>query len=752
MFFRPLRYLLLGFLYTISYATLVNHWHVPDEIEGKTVTVSGIIQTIPNKQEHHQSFIFKAKEIIDEQGKNHGSTKIKLSWFNKYADLKVGDEWRFAVRLKKPHGLRNPGSFDYEKWLFQQHIRATGYIINHPQNQIIQSNHWIKPIDRIREKIFKQISNHFEQPSLKGFLSALSIGVRHDILPSQWSVFQKTGTSHLIAISGLHIGLVAGLFFGLSTFLWRLSSKLCLQMPAKKAGAIGGIVGAIIYSVLAGFSLSTQRALIMIVIVMCSVFCRRQISTWHGILLALTVVLICDPLSTLSSGFWLSFLAVSIIFYGVSGRLKMRTLWWRWGRVQFVLSIGMFSVAILYFNQYPWISFAANFIAIPWVGCIIVPLCILGSVLSLFSIELSQQIFFYAEKLLHPLWQILEPLSKIESFQWQSAIVSPWVLCASSVGVLLLLAPKGIPNRWMGVVFFLPLFFYSPVSLKQGELNFTLLDVGQGLASVVQTQNHSLIFDTGVKSSPDFDMGMAVVIPFLRKQGIKKIDTLVISHGDNDHIGGASSILKTLPVKKILTGVPERFGSKNTKRCLKGQHWEWDGVEFRVLHPDGLASGNNGSCVIRVSNGEHSILMTGDIERPAEKSLIEKQSKLLASDVLVAPHHGSRTSSSKPFIDLVNPQIVLFPVGYRNRYRFPSQVILKRYFDMNIAMFDTANDGAISFKLAKHLPIIADRYRHSRQRYYHSRGLTSQFSPYNDAKSRLPSSQYIPPALQHYLT
>jgi competence protein ComEC len=436
---------------------------------------------------------------------------------------------------------------------------------------------------------------------------------------------------------------------------------------------------------------------------------------WQIYSLALCAVLLLNPLNVLGISFWLSFGTVALIIYGMQGRLYPKGLWWQHGRVQWVIGAGLIPLSIALFQECSLISFFANGIAIPWMGFLILPFIFIGIFLLFFNIAIGKFFFILADYSLQILWQILTYFSNLSWGVWAHAILCPAVFLLAMLGMLLLFLPRGCKERGLGVILLLPLIFYQPLKPKRGEVWFTLLDVGQGLSAVVETTSHRLIFDAGPKLNMDFDMGESVVLPYLRKRDINKIDMLVVSHGDNDHIGGASAILNAIDVKFVVTSVPEYFTNHHAEYCFAGTHWRWDGVDFAFLYPTRayLGLGNDSSCVLKISNAHHSILLTGDIEKFAENVLVATQWNELPTDILIAPHHGSKTSGIKAFLNQVNPSMVLFPVGYRNRYHFPHRKIVDTYKDMKVRMEDTVDNGAMQINMDKDIVMISYRKSHA---------------------------------------
>ncbi len=451
-----------------------------------------------------------------------------------------------------------------------------------------------------------------------------------------------------------------------------------------------------------------------------SIFNRRT-GAAHLMAAALLAVLIIDPFAPMSPGFWLSFAAIAVIAFGMAGRVGGRGLWWRWGRIQYLVALGLAPLLTLWFNQVPLLGIAANSIAVPWISLLTVPLVLGGVILLMVSETAGRLLLELGAGTLDLIWSLLAGIAGLKFTVLPVASPALPVLAAALIGVLLLLAPRGIPGRWVGMVWMLPLFFSATQWGRAGDFRLTLLDVGQGLAAVVQTREHTLVYDTGPRYSDSFNAGSGVVLPYLRHAGITGIDLLIQSHGDMDHIGGLNDILAGIPVAGILTSVPQHIDHPGVVPCRAGQRWRWDGVLFEMLHPrpGSRLRGNNRSCVLRVSRPGQALLLTGDIEEAAEKELVAGHGGALASQVLVAPHHGSRTSSSPALLEQVRPAMVLFPVGYRNRFGFPKQDIINRYRERGVSILDTARSGAIEVRFTgKDSRTI--QYRRKLRRFWHT--------------------------------
>jgi competence protein ComEC len=724
------------------------------QLEGQDVMVEGLIASLPESASsssagrQRMSFQFVPDRLEWRGEPQPLPGKLLLSWYQHPPALRVGERWRLRVRLKRPHGFMNPGGFDYEAWLFRQGIRAKGYVREARKsagqdkpavaNQRLTAAAGAYPVHQLRQRLRERLQLALKDHPLRGIVLALAIGDRQQIDRSQWQVLTRTGTNHLVAISGLHVGLVAGFAFFAVRRLWRLSARAVTLWPAAKAGAIAGLLAAVVYALLAGFSVPTQRALVMVAVVMLATLLQRHTRPSSLLALALILVLVMDPMAVLAPGFWLSFGAVGVILYGMSGRLAMRSAWWRWGRVQWLVALGLFPALLLLFQKASLVAPLANLVAVPWVSLVTVPLTLLGAVLLGPLHVVGEWLLGLALWSLEGLWWWLEMLSQWHFAQWLQGAPPMWAIAVALLGVVWLLAPRGVPARWVGVVGLLPLVFLHPASLPLGEAQLTLLDVGQGLATVVQTRNHLLVFDAGPRFGSGFNTGEAVVAPYLLAQGRGRIDTLVVSHSDNDHIGGVASLLAALPVQRILSSEPQKILGADAQPCAAGQQWQWDGVQFAMLNPVAFVETststtatqakpharrlkrNNRSCVLRVQAGEDSVLLSGDIEEVAERGLVARLGERLRSDVLVVPHHGSMTSSSVGFLETVSPRIALFPVGYRNRYGFPKAEVVQRYRDRKIQVFDTASHGALEIRLGEKgdLPAVG-RYRQTAARYWH---------------------------------
>lgn len=717
--FRLILLFCLGFSWALlRLGSDVSHSLNPD-LESKVVQLTGSVISLPVIYDDHVQFLFDVNDVVDNQ-KHHFTSPgiIRLNWYKTKVIPAPGETWLLSAKLKRPYSFMNPGAFDYETWMMRQGIKATGYVKKSKTNQMLgESNGFF--MQRLRYKLSQEIKNTIDKPLL-GLVLALSLGDRSQLDPNQWRALTHTGTNHLIAISGLHLGLIAGLIYFLSQTIWRQFYFATQIIPAPIIASILAFVGAFFYAALAGFSLPTQRALIMIAVFLLGLLSSRRLLVSNVVCIAIVLILLLDPFSILAADFWLSFTAVTLILYITRYRHSNQSPLRRWLQLQCLLSLALAPFLIFWFKQFPLYSIFANLIAIPIIGFIVVPLVLLAMILLLPFPRRSEFIYDFVDKISNLHWSYLDFLSQQNSAIIPVAGTNKVSLIIAIIGIVILLMPKGLPGRWLGLLFLLPLLFPITISLKPGEFKFSLLDVGQGLSAVIQTSQKTLVYDAGARFSERFNIGDAVIKPYLRYKGTTQLDMLMISHGDNDHIGGAYSIIEQFKIDRVLSSVPEKLSISHAERCHAGQKWLWDGVEFEVLHPsiESDFTGNNASCVLKVSSQHGSVLLTGDIEQAAEKSLINNMPEQIKVDILLAPHHGSKTSSSNEFIATIAPEYAVISAGYRNRFGFPKQDIMSRYEAHGVKTLVTFMTGEISMKFSA-AGLIIEQFRSKNRRFWH---------------------------------
>ncbi|VAX07253.1 DNA internalization-related competence protein ComEC/Rec2 [hydrothermal vent metagenome] len=711
----------LGFLWAMLHGQWMLTSELEPSLEGKDVRIEGLVVSLPEQDGRRTRFLFEV-EKLELEGKAYSSPgKVRLGWYQEAPELIVGERWQLLARLKRPHGFMNPGGFDYAGWLFQEDIRATGYVRAASLNERLTESTAVFVLQRLRQNIRSKLFNTVPNHAVAAILVALVIGDRSGLERDQWQVFTRTGTNHLIAISGLHIGIIAGLAFFIVRWLWSRHTRLSLWLPTPQAAAIGALVAALFYAAMAGFAVPTQRALIMLSVVMGGLLLRHQQRPSQGMAIALLVVVLVDPLAVLSAGFWLSFAAVAVILFGISGRVSNDSLWQKWGQVQWVVAVGLMPILVAWGMQVSLLAPVVNLVAVPLFTLLIVPTALLGSMLLLVSDALGGPLLWPIAWLLDSGIKLLALIADWPFASWNQSGISHLAWLSAGVGVLLLLAPSGLPGRWLGGIFLLPMLFVQPKTPESGEVWFSLLDVGQGLSAVIRTQHHTLVFDAGARFSKNFNAGSAVVAPFLREMGVNYVDRLVLSNADNDHAGGGLSLSQQIMVQQVVSGESDEIDWAAALPCNDRMQWEWDGVRFSFLHPtpQGGWRGNNASCVLLVENAAGRILLPGDIEKEVEAWLVQNAPKHLAADLVQVPHHGSMTSSTTAFVQAVSPEYALVPVGYRNRYRFPRPEVVRRWQAEGATVLETSEHGAISFRLHPNEGISGPHiYRESARRYW----------------------------------
>ncbi len=722
-----------GFMWA---ATLAHH-RLADELprhwEGRDIRLSGVVAALPSAGERGQRFEFDVEKVLTPDAA--APRRIQLTWYaagfgGKTVEappaVQAGERWRLTVRLKRPHGNANPHGFDFEAWALERNLRAGGYVRAEETNSRLDERVY-RPsylIEAARETVARRFHAVLGERPYAGVLKALAVGEQHAISPAQWQVFQRSGVTHLMSISGLHVTMLAGLAFALVYAVWRHIPSLALRLPARKAAALAGVLAALGYAWLSGFGVPTQRTLYMLGTVAAALWLGRAGSASRVLCIALAIVLLLDPWAVLAAGFWLSFGAVAAIFYVGGGRLR-RPHWLReWGITQWAVTLGLTPGLLLLFQQVSLISPLANAFAIPVIGLAVTPLTLFGAIAP-FDWPLLA-----AHELMAWCMAALEALGRLPDAVWQTHAPQPWAVAAALLGILWLLLPRGFPARWLGASGMLPLFLALPPQPREGELWLSVLDVGQGLAVVAQTQRHALLFDSGPRFGGESDSGSRVVAPFLRAAGIKRLDGLIVSHDDADHSGGALSIMQALPVAWLASSLPAGHAIPRQARqalpCFAGQNWEWDGVRFEMLHPslgsyaDARVKDNDRSCVLKITSRYGGVLLPADIEQRAEREILARAPDKLASALLIAPHHGSRTSSGADFIARVRPATVVFTTGYRNRFGHPKPDVVARYRDAGAELRRSDRDGALLFRFGED-GVQAVSWRETRQRYWQER-------------------------------
>ena len=746
------------------------------QLEGRDVLVTGLVAGMP--QWHESGLRFRlALETASAQGVAvRLPEKIDLSWYSgpvvgaqagfelqvQPQALRAGERWQMMVRLKAPHGASNPHGFDYELWLWEQGVQATGYVRAgraDPAPVRLADTPWY-PVERLRQRLREQIFAAVPERSQAGLIAALVVGDQRAIERSDWDLFRATGVAHLMSISGLHITMFAWAAALVVGWLWRRSAGLCRLWPAPSAALLGGMLLAGAYALFSGWGVPAQRTVLMLASVGLLRLAGKR-WPWPVVwLLACTVVVVADPWALLQAGFWLSFVAVGVLFasslgataqsegtttpppgsaahavanagattpppgrpkagFAPSGGSAARaaasvgaTFHEQW-----VITLALTPLTLLLFGQVSLVGLLANGLAIPWVTLVVTPLAMLGTVVpGLWQVTaaaigwMSAVLQFLADLPLAVLWVSQAPL---------------WAGAVGLMGGLLLVLRLPWQLRSIGLPLLLHVLLWQAPRPPLGEFEVLAADVGQGNGLIVRTRHHAMVYDAGPRFSSESDAGHRVMVPLLRAMGTQ-LDMVVLSHRDNDHVGGAAAVLAQQPQAQLLSSLEPGHmlqALRPGRSCLAGQSWRWDGVDFLVLHPrpEDYAAAlrpNALSCTLRISNGRQTALLAGDIEQ-AQESLLVASGAPLRATLLLVPHHGSKTSSSAAFLDAVSPSLALVQSGYRNRFGHPAEPVLARYADRQIPVFDSPHCGALTWRSVGAQQVQC--HRQTALRYWHHR-------------------------------
>ncbi|WP_417070984.1 DNA internalization-related competence protein ComEC/Rec2 [Niveibacterium terrae] len=695
------------------------------ELEGRDLIVEGRVEGLPRWSERSTSFQF---EVLKAEPGVPSRLLLAVYGSSRGGRLSPhpGERWRFAVRLKRPHGTLNPHGADFEAWMFSQGLGANGYVRQAPPPLRLAAGPegLAARVDRLREAVRESIVRALPESRWQALLVALAVGDQRGVPADQWRLFARTGITHLVSISGLHVVIWAVIVGALVAALWRRVPALALRLPAQQAGALLGVVASLIYCALAGWGVPAQRSLLMLAVAAAARFGWRKLSPASSLGLVLLVVLVRDPWAVSGKGFWLSFGAVALLLCSGLGRLKRESALSGWLRAQWAMLLGMLPALLALTGQVSLVAPLANAVAIPVVTMLVLPL-VLGFVLLPWTplLDLASLVF-------DVLASGLEVLARPQWAVWQPPAPPALLLLVAGFAAIWLLLPRRIPGKAAAWALLLPLALWPVARPAFGQFELTLLDVGQGLAAHVRTRTHDLVFDAGPSYGGGSDAGQSILVPYLRGEGAMPLDALVISHYDSDHSGGAVSVVDAIGARRLIGSVEAgdarlALGGRRVEPCRRGQSWDWDGVRFAILNPEAGAAlaknGNTTSCVMKVSTASGSVFLAADADLAAEAGMLAAGA-LAPTTVLVAPHHGSHTSSGAEFITALSPRWVLYSVGYRNRFGHPHAEVAERYRLAGARALRTDRDGALRFAFGARVELVA-RWRQVARRYWQTEWL-----------------------------
>ena len=673
---------------------------LPTDLHGRDFDLIGVIRGLPDVAGRSARFEFDIESASLDHAAVDLSGLARLNWYDHAPELAPCSRWSLRARLRPPRGLVNPGGQDSERGAVQRAVVAVGYVREATQNAAIGIASGVC-VDGWRRAIAAAISRRFGVHPSAGLLRALAVGDQQGIGDPEWQVLRATGISHLIAISGLHVGMFAAFGALLARLLWKSFPRLTLRVPGPLLEAPAAMLCAFGYGLLAGMGVPTVRTLLMIAIALLARYSRRASSVAQALALAAAIIVLWDPLAVLSAGFWLSFAGVAILLFVTRPAGVAHVVWREMPRLQLVLSLALLPVTVWFFGQGSLIGPVANLIAVPWVSFLVVPFTVAGGLLVVDLPGIGGPLLDLADLLLRILWPIMQWLSALPSAQVYFASASPWAFALAVTGIGWCLMPRGVPARPMGLLLCVPLLVPAQPRPAAGEFEAWLFDVGQGLSILVRTREHALLYDTGPRYPSGYDIGDAVVIPSLRALGMASLDRMILSHGDNDHAGGAAAVHLAFPHATISSGEPERLALP-AARCREGESWAWDGVTMRVVAAaqGDAPSSNDRSCVVLIEGISGSLLLTGDATSEVESSITKAIGRATEPLVLVVGHHGSRTATSAAFLDALSPQLALVSAGYRNHFGHPHGEVVERFARRSIPLFNTADAGYLHLTLS----------------------------------------------------
>ncbi|MEO6364655.1 MAG: DNA internalization-related competence protein ComEC/Rec2 [Luteimonas sp.] len=668
---------------------------LPLPMEHGEVVIQGRIVDLPQSEPRRTRFRLRVDGTMSQPAALRGKL-LQLAWYDQdpaARELQAGTRWQLGVKLRAPRGLRNPGGFDSEKYALAQRISASGYV-----RETASARRLSPPqgVDAWRDAMSRRMAARIADASAR-FIRALALGDTRGLDDEDWETLRATGLTHLIAISGFHVGLVAGFWALFASALWRLFPSWARAVPRPHAAAVLALIGAGMYTAVAGFALPTVRTTLMIAVIVAARLWRRPQRASESLALAAIVLLVIDPLALLAPGFWLSFVGVGWLLWclphGAGNVIK------EFVSAQGVATLGLLPLTVVLFGQASLAGPLANLVAVPWWSLVVVPLALIGTALEALRDGWGAWTWGLAAQAFSSTWPLFDRLGNSDIALWWLPDGRWFALPMALSGAAWLLLPRGVPGKPLALLLWLPLLWPDRDLPSRGEAEIVVIDVGQGLSVLVRTSTHALLYDMGPAVKDGFDAGDRAVVPALHALGVHRIDTAVISHGDNDHSGGLDAVLRVFRVRTRMA--PMGSPTAATHPCVAGTTWRWDGVTFRFLHPPLHFPylKNESSCVLRIETLQAAALLTGDIGEVIERDLLRRDRRDVRADVVLMAHHGSSGSSDAAFVAATGAKHAIVSAGYGNRFRHPKEDVVARWRQAGARVVSTVDHGALRIRL-----------------------------------------------------
>ena len=687
-------------------------------LEGQSLRVRGTVVSVPQGRPDALRFRFAPEHS---RAGPRLPRLVELTWYDAPVRIDAAERLVLEVKLRRPRGFANPGGQDLEARMLRERIGATGYVRAVERRGRSPSAWREYPVLLARAAVADSIRRTLGDRPAAGIVAGLAVGLQDALSREQWLTLSRSGTSHLMAISGLHIAMVAFLVAGAAALGQRLRQRWTGSLLARRdVAVVAGVVAAFVYSLLAGWSVPTQRTMVMLAVGALAWHLRRRVGIADGLGLCVCAVLLLDPLAPLAPGFWLSFGAVAAILYAATGFVRRQAAWRSYLRVQAVVTVGLTPVLCGSFGSVSLVSAVVNLYAIPLYTLVVVPAVLVSCAVAGLVPAGGSVLLRATSTLIEASWPLLEIPAGWPLATWSIGGLGLLGWMALVGGAVAVLSPLPLRGRLAGATLVVVACLWRPAPVPLGQARITVLDVGQGLAVVVETKRHTLVYDTGPSFRSGSDTGQLVVVPYLRFRGVRALDRLVVSHDDDDHKGGAASVLRLLPVAELIHGpslldaAPAwRADAAQRRLCRRGDRWRWDGVDFEWLHPgpEPHVRDNDSSCVLRVqASNRQSLLIAGDVERVAEAQMLAAAT-VARVDAIVVPHHGSRTSSTPAFVAATRPRWAIYAAGHRNRWKFPKPEVVARWEGVGAAGLRTSTSGATTLQLGADRPLVPEEWR-----------------------------------------